>query len=421
MGYTRGDEYVLTPYAMAQGGDGVARIDGMACFVRGALPGEEVRVVLTDVQKNFLKADVVHIVTASPVRVAPRLADAPHMEWQFIEIQAQRAFKAQILAEQLTYLGKLTDIPAVTQQVASAPWHYRNTAHLHGYGTYLGYKSDKRAHVTEVAEDPLLHPVLHDAVTTLRHVVRAHQLPARTPWQATVRVSETTGAVVAAFDDLPNRDAIAIRAAWATACPQLVGVQMPYGVHEGDDTISEMHYGMTMQLGAKTFFQVSLAAARTLCDAVIAGLGPMVAEWRILDAYCGAGTFTLPLAQRAQRVIGIEEYAPAVENALRNAHANGLENVTWYTAPVEKAISQLSDIDAVVLDPPRRGAHADAIYGIVALAPQRIVYVSCHPGTLARDVQLLVAGGYRVATVTSVDCFPQTAHVESVTVLERNA
>ena len=417
--HKRGDEHNVTPHAMAQGGDVVARIDGMACFVSGALPGEQVHVAITDVQKNFLKADVVTILTPSPVRIPPRLADAPHMEWQHIENTAQRDFKAQILHEQLTYLGKLAAIPAVVQRPASPPWHYRNTAHLHGYGTYLGYKSDKRAHVTEVADDPLLHPVLQEAVTALRNVVRAHQLPARTPWQATLRVSETTGAVVAAFDELPNRDAIAVRAAWVAACPAVVGVRMPYGVYEGDDTITETHYGLTLHLGAKTFFQVSLAAARALCDAVIAGLGPTVAEWRILDAYCGAGTFTLPLAQRAQRVIGIEEYAPAVDNAMHNAHINGLENVAWYTAPVEKAISQISDIDAVVLDPPRRGCHPEAVHGILALSPQRIVYVSCHPGTLARDVQVLVAGGYRVTSVTSVDCFPQTAHVESVTVLER--
>lgn len=417
--HKRGDEHNITPQAMAQGGDVVARIDGMACFVRGALPGEQVRVVITDVQKNFLKADVVAIQTPSPVRITPRLIDAPHMEWQHIDSAAQREFKAQILHEQLTYLGKLADVPAVVQRPASSPWYYRNTAHLHGYGTYLGYKSDKRAHVTEVANDPLLHPVLQDAVVALRDVVRAHQLPARTPWQATLRVSETTGAVVAAFTDLPNRDAIAIRAAWVAACPAVVGVQMPYGVHEGDETITETHYGLTFHLGANTFFQVSLAAARALCDAVIAGLGSDISEWRILDAYCGAGTFTLPLAQRAQRVIGIEEYAPAVENALYNANLNGLENVTWYTAPVEKAISQLSDIDAVVLDPPRRGCHPEAVHGILALSPQRIVYVSCHPGTLARDVQVLVAGGYRITSVTSIDCFPQTAHVESVTVLER--
>lgn len=417
--HKRGEEYVLTPHAMAQGGDAVARIDGMACFVNGALPGEQVRVVLTDVQKNFLKATVTEVIQSAAARVPARIPDAPHMEWQHVDITAQRQFKAQILHEQLTYLGKLADIPAVVQQVASAPWHYRNTAHLHGYGTYLGYKSDKRAHVTEVADDPLLHPSLQEAVVALRTVVRAYQLAPRTPWQATMRVSETTGAIVAAFTDLPNRDAIAIRAAWVAACPAVVGVLMPYGVHEGDETITETHYGLTFHLGANTFFQVSLAAARALCDAVIAGLGTDISEWRILDAYCGAGTFTLPLAQRAQRVIGIEEYAPAVENALYNANLNGLDNVTWYTAPVEKAILQVSDIDAVVLDPPRRGCHPDAIHGILALTPQRIVYVSCHPGTLARDVQVLVAGGYRITAVTSVDCFPQTAHVESVTVLER--
>jgi 23S rRNA (uracil1939-C5)-methyltransferase len=168
-----------------------------------------------------------------------------------------------------------------------------------------------------------------------------------------------------------------------------------------------------------TFFQVSLSAAKTLCDAVLAGLGDDISEWRVVDAFCGAGTFTLPLAQRAKRVIGIEEYAPAVASGQQNAWTNGLENVEWYTEPVERGIAHVLEADAIVLDPPRRGCHPETIMGILRLMPKKVVYVSCHPGTLARDLQLIVAGGYKVTAITCVDCFPQTAHVESVTVLER--
>ena len=414
-----GEEYTLTPRAMAQGGDAVGRISGMACFVSGALPGETVNVKITHVTNTYARGTVVNVLTPAPERVAPRVANAPNMEWQYIASEAQLEFKRQILAEQLTYLGKLSDLPEITAVAGSDSWHYRNSARLHGYGTHLGYRGEKSAHVIVVADDPLLQPALQLAVQHLREATLLHPPEPRTPWSVSLRLSETNGQIVAAISDLPNRIAIAIRDAWLRKSPNVIGVLMPYGVHEGEEAIQETHYGITMNLGATTFFQVSLSAAKTLCDAVLAGLGDDISEWRIVDAFCGAGTFTLPLAQRAKRVIGIEEYAPAVASGQQNAWTNGLENVEWYTEPVERGIAHVLEADAIVLDPPRRGCHPETIMGILRLMPKKVVYVSCHPGTLARDLQLIVAGGYKVTAITCVDCFPQTAHVESVTVLER--
>lgn len=416
--HNRGDEHIVTPHAMAQGGDAVARIDGVACFVSGALPDEQVRVVITDVQKSFLKASVTEVLEASPVRVAPRVPGAPHMEWQHIDPVAQLEFKRQILFEQLTYLGKLTNLPEIKTAIGSAAWHYRNSARLHGYGQYLGYRAEGSAHVIEVADDPLLHPILQQAVVALRDVLAVHTPAPRTAWSASIRVSETSGQIVAALKDLPNRLAITIRDAWIERVPQIVGVLMPYGVVEGEGTVRELHYGVALDFGATTFAQVSLAAASALCDAVMDGLGDISGS-HVVDAYCGAGTFTLPLAQIANHVTAIEEYAPSVEAGQHNAWQNDIGNIDWRTAPVEKALQNIGDADAVVLDPPRRGLHPAAISELIRISPMTIVYVSCHPGTLARDVSQLVAQGYRVESVTCIDCFPQTAHIESVTVLRK--
>lgn len=414
------DELVVVPHGMAQGGDAVARVDGLAVFVRGALPDEQVRVRVTHVTGSFARAEVIEVLQASAQRVAVRVPDAPHMEWQHIAHDAQIAYKRQILDEQLRRLGKLADLPDIRVVAGSAPWHYRNSARLHGYGPYLGYKADGSAHVTVVDDDPLLHPTLQHAVATLRQAVAANPVPARTPWTAWLRLSESADQVVAAFDDVPNRVAIAIRTAWQEQNPAIVGVRMPWGGFEGAESVQEDHYGIPMNLGPTTFFQVSSAAARALCDEVIAGLGE-TRDQRVVDAYCGAGTFTLPLAQRSRRVIGIEEFAPAIENGQQNAWFNGFENVDWIAEPVERGLVHVYDVDAIVLDPPRKGLHPEVMLSISRLQPQRIVYVSCHPGTLARDVQAMVADGYAVTSVSSVDCFPQTAHIESVLVLERNA
>ena len=416
--HNRGDAHMLTPHAMAQGGDAVARLDGMACFVSGALPDEQVRVVITDVQKNFLKASVTEVIEASSLRVPVRVSGAPHMEWQHIDPVAQLEFKRQILFEQLTHLGKLTNVPTIQTAIGSPSWHYRNSARLHGYGHYLGYRAEGSAHVIEVADDPLLHPVLQQALVALRAVLVQHQPEPRTAWSMSVRVSETSGQVVAAIKDLPNRLAITIREAWVARLPQLVGVLMPYGVVEGEGTVRELHYGVALDLGATTFFQVSLGAARALCDAVMDGLSD-VSSGHVIDAYCGAGTFTLPVAQIANHVTAIEEYAPSVEAGQQNAWQNDIGNIDWRTAPVEKALRNIGDADAVVLDPPRRGLHPAVIGELARISPMTIVYVSCHPGTLARDVAQLVEHGYRIDAVTCIDCFPQTAHVESVTVLRK--
>ncbi|MBC8160389.1 MAG: class I SAM-dependent RNA methyltransferase, partial [Roseiflexaceae bacterium] len=141
---------------------------------------------------------------------------------------------------------------------------------------------------------------------------------------------------------------------------------------------------------------------------------------RLFDLYCGVGTFALPLARSAARVTGIEDSPGAVRAAERTAEANKLTNTRFRAGPVERAISDYQHgAEAIVLDPPRRGCHPRAIEEMLRLNPRRIAYVSCHPGTLARDLKALVAGGYTVTRVTPVDIFPQTPHIESVSVLEK--
>ena len=416
----KGSVYTVTPTGMAQGGDAVARIDGRACFVTGALPGEVVEVQISHVTPTYVRAVVQKVITPSPDRVEPRVPGAPHMEWQHIAHEAQVRYKVGILHDQLSHLGKIQGIPAIEPVAGSAPWHYRNNCRLHGYGAYVGYRADGSAHVTEVLDDPLLQPALQEAVAALRTALNEHAPEARHHWSVVLRLSETTGEIVAAFIDLPNRVAIALREAWVALCPRVVGVQMPWGGFEGPETIKEQHMGITLELRATTFFQVSLGAAQALCDTVIDELGDTSGQ-RIIDAYCGAGTFTLPLARQSDRVIGIEEYTPAVENGQANAWSNKLENVEWYNESVEKGMMHVHHADAVVLDPPRKGCHPAVIQSLLRFKPTRIAYVSCHPGTLARDVGLLTADGYTVTSVHCVDCFPQTAHIESVVLLTRTA
>ncbi len=247
--------------------------------------------------------------------------------------------------------------------------------------------------------------------------------------EITFRASEAYGYALAALRGAAGADVADLRrlaGAWRMGSPALAGVT--FAAHGatgrqvetlGADLLIEELSGIAFQLHPTSFFQVNTTAAARLLELVRDGLDPRGHE-RLLDLYCGAGAFALPLAAAVSEVLGVEEYAGAVEDARATAAANGLANVRFEVGRVERALAQLDrGFEAVVLDPPRRGCHPQALAELLRLAPARIVYVACHPATLARDLKTLAAGGYRVARVQPVDLFPQTAHIESVTVLER--
>ncbi|HEU5101219.1 MAG TPA: 23S rRNA (uracil(1939)-C(5))-methyltransferase RlmD [Roseiflexaceae bacterium] len=422
----------LTLDGIAQGGEGVGRWQDRVVFARGGLPGERVQVRLRERREAYARGDVVEVFEASADRVAPRLPGADHMPWQHIAYPAQLGFKRQILADQLAKIGGFADLPVAETLAAARPWGYRNSARLHSLGGRIGYYAAESHDLQEIEADPLLLPVLNDALAALRAVVGAG---APAPAEVILRASEAYGYALAALprperpqgrgaDAEATRDLRELATRWRMRCPALAGITLPGGAGQpsvalGADQLIEELGGIAFHLRPTTFFQVNGAAAETLLGLVRAGLELEGGE-RLLDLYCGAGAFALPLAGTAAEVLGVEEYASAVEDGRTTAAANGIDNVRFEVGRVEAALRELEGpFDAVVLDPPRRGCHPLAIQELLRLAPARIVYVACHPATLARDLKLLAAGGYRVVSVQPIDLFPQTAHIESVVVLAR--
>ena len=417
----------LTLDGIAQGGEGVGRWQERVVFARGGLPGERVQVRLRERRDAYARGDVIELFDASPDRIEPRLPGADHMPWQHIAYPAQLRFKQQILADQLAKIGGLTDPPVAETLAASRPWGYRNSARFHCVGGQIGYYAADSHDLQEIDTDPLLLPVLNDALVALRGVVRTG---APMPADVILRASEAYGYVLAALL-LPERveerggdadsigDLSQFAARWRMRCPPLAGVTLPSQPPTalGADHLIEELGGIAFHLRPATFFQINSAGAEVLLDLVRAELELRGGE-RLLDLYCGAGAFALPLAATAADVLGLEEYAGAIEDGRITAQENGIANVSFEIGRVEQALGQLdSTFDAAVLDPPRRGCHPRALQQLLRLAPARIVYISCQPATLARDLKLLMAGGYRVASVQPVDLFPQTAHIESVCVL----
>ncbi len=411
-------ELELTIDNMAQGGAGVGRWQGRVIFAAGALPGERVRVALQQRKKRFAQGVVTAVLEPAPERVAPRLPGADHMPWQHIDYLAQARFKHQIVREQLAKLANLPNPPVAETLPAPRPWSYRNVAHLHVSKEQdrTGYYATGSHTIQDRAADPLLLPALNEALAGLRLLLD----PVRWQVQAlTLRGSAAHGYAVARLTG--RGDLTTLARHWRATVPTLAGVATADTPPTADPpvTLHETLGDVVFSLAVESFFQTHTAQAETLLAVVREALALQPHD-TLLDAYSGVGTFALPLAREARQVVAIEEHQQAVYDGERSAHLNAIDNVRFIAAPVEQALGSLpGPVAAAILDPPRRGCHPEALQALLALAPARIVYVSCHPGILARDLQPLLAGGYRLQWVQPVDMFPQTPHIESVALLVR--
>jgi len=294
-------------------------------------------------------------------------------------------------------------------------WAYRTRVTLAVEGRRAGYRRARSHALVEVDACPIAAPA-----------VSAH-LEAARAWVAALRVAVTRLTVSAVPGGVvlvglaTARPGVADLAACEAACARLASVRgtvlLGGGARLviGDPTMRVLlEPGLALEVPADAFTQVNADANPLLVGAVHA-LGGFRAGERVLDLYCGAGNFTLPLARRGARVTGIERSAVAVTAARANAARLGLEGAIFRRALVARTLATFvpGEVDAAVLDPPRRGA-ADVLVPLATIAPRRIVYVSCDPATLARDVRTLAAHGYRLGRVQPIDLFPQTYHVETV-------
>lgn len=407
------DELELDVTAIAQGGDGVGRWQGRVIFATGALPGERVRVRLHERKPRYARGTVTAVLSPCPERIAPRLPGADHMPWQHISYAAQLRFKQTILQEQLAKLAGIADAPVAAVLPAAHPWGYRNTAHLRVAAAtgQVGYYAADSHTIQDMLYDPLLLPVLNETLAGLRSLLPSPD------WQAqevTLRASAAYGYAVALVQGTGQLASLTHR--WQAQVPALAGVATSA---TATVRLHEQLHDVIFTLSPSSFFQTHTAQAAVLVD-VVQRLLALQPHERLLDAYSGVGTFALPLASQVQQVLAIESHLPSVADGEQSARLNGLSNVTFVAASVERGLARLNTpIAAAILDPPRRGCHPAVLRALVQLAPARIAYVSCQPGILARDLQPLLAHGYRLHAVQPVDMFPQTPHIECVALVER--
>ncbi len=417
---------------IAQGGESVGHYAGKVVFVRGGIPGEHVVVRVTESKQRYARGIVQAVLSPAQVRVQPRcplFGRCGGCHWQHIVYPAQLAFKQDILEEQCRHLGRISSPPIAPGIGMDPPWNYRSTAELHvSPSGRIGYHAWHSHVVVPLDECPLLVPALNDLLRPLQAGLEeiAHQdRPARVRLRYSRR--EDLSSVLLQGGTRLGTNILQDRlASHAAEISWLQGRRVR--TMAGRGYIYETVAQTRLQVSPTSFFQVNVSQAQRLQQVVLCLLDPRPDD-RLLDAYAGVGALSLPLVQQVGRITAIESHAAAVEDLRSNSHALGrAEKVEVTAGAVEEVLPSLvrrsarrtGPFDLVLLDPPRRGCESAALKSILQGRPRRIVYVSCHPGTLARDLRVLQQGGYALRVVQPVDLFPHTFHVEAVALLEPN-
>ena len=405
-------EYDVLLTTLTYGGDAMGRLeDGRAVFVPFGLPGERVHIRLTEEKRSFARGELLELHEASPHRILPR---CPHFvvcggcHYQNLPYEEQLKAKSEILRDQLTRIGRIEN-PPVHETIASpSPWNYRNHVqfHLTKEGK-LGYVKAQSPTVFAISECHLPESSINSLWPQLEFE------PDTNIERVSLRSGGEDDLMLILESDSPETPELEIEAEVSVIH---VFEENSVVVAGNDHTIIRI-FDRDFRVSATSFFQVNTAMAEKMLEHLLAWL-PVSLSTTLLDVYCGVGLFSAFLAPRCERIIGIKSSPSACENFSFNL--DEFNNVELYEGLAEDVIPHLEGKpDIVLLDPPRAGLEKRVVDGILKLSPRLIAYVSCDPSTLAHDAARLIAGGYLLKQVTPFDLFPQTYHIESISLFEQ--
>jgi len=428
------------------GGDAIGRLEDVVVFVERGASGDVVDASITEVRANFARARIESVVSGGEERIeapCPIYADCGGCQLQHLKYEAQLAHKTRMVEDALR-LGKLQGVP-VHACIGTPEWGYRNKMQLVASGRELGLYARHSHRVVPMEKCLIAHPLANE----IRDAAAAGIAQAGwSTWDEAAgtglvrhvlaRVSEARRealvALIVSRDELPGLDAFV--AGLVSRCPFVAGVFVNVNPSRTnvilgrktrrawgrDHMVEEVlvpgtEERMSFHVGPTTFFQVNLHGLEAVASVAAESLRAKPSD-TLLDAYCGVGVMALLLASKVRRVVGIEEVSDAVEAARANARLNNVRNAEFTCGKVERELPKLASWhrhhDLALLDPPRKGCEPAVLERLAKTRVRRIVYVSCNPATLARDLGILSGLGYACEEIQPVDMFPQTTHVECV-------
>lgn len=461
MGLRKGQEVELEITDIAFGGRGFAKVDGFAVFVDQAVPEDRARVRIYRKKRNYGEARIIELLRLSPHRV-----DAPcrysgycgGCKWQFLDYEKQLEYKRRHVSESLEHIGLIHGTPVHPTLPSERIFGYRNKMEFSfsdrrwlmpdelgrediPFGFALGLHVPGTFHKVLDTEACLLQPELGNQIMDeVRGFVKASDKPvyglkshegfwrflmlrhsfARDEWMVNLITAEEDRPAVQPLAEALRAKFSNIVSVVNNITARKAGVAI--GEYEiqlsGASALTDRIGRFDFEISANSFFQTNTAGAEKLYETV-RNYAELTGEETLFDLYCGTGAIAITLSDSARRIIGIELAESAVADAAGNCRLNGVDNCTFIAGDIRDRLVGIEEQpEVMIIDPPRAGMHADVANGVLEKAPRRIVYVSCNPATLARDL-LVLKERYRVLEVQPVDMFPHTYHIESVAKLER--
>lgn len=437
--------YTITITGLGSNGEGVGRVDGFTVFVPYALPAEQAEILVHTIKKNYAIGKIVRIIKASPQRITPRCGlyyECGGCQLQHLSYEAQLDRKRQQVIDALERISGQKNLPVHATLGAQNPWNYRNKMQFpvgrDKKKILIGCFAQGSHQIIDTRNCYIQKELNNDIVNTVRDIVQKlgisiydedrHLGTLRHIVGRVGKAGECMLIFVTATKEL--RRSKEIVSLLRKKLPKLVSVQQNVQTYRnnvimgretnllwGRPAIKDTLGTLTFHISPRSFFQVNTAQAEVLYKKALE-YAQLTGRETVIDAYCGTGTITLFLAQKARKVYGIEIVKPAIIDAQKNARDNRIKNAEFIVGDATTVMPQLYKkgirADVIVVDPPRAGCTPTVLKTFASMRPKRIVYVSCNPASLARDIAILNDVGYKAEQVQPVDMFPMTSHVETV-------
>ena len=449
---SKNKEYIVDIVDIGQGGVGIGKYEGFTVFVDGGLVQDKIKVKITKSKKNYAVGDMIEIIEKSPFRVARKcsenLRQCGGCQIQELDYQKQLDIKTNEVKQVISRIGKLDDVVIHDTLGMEHPFRYRNKAQFpiqkKDNMPVIGFYKKKSHDLISTDECIIQHEVNDKIIKIIKTYIRAYNVSIYDEKthkgllrHLVTKVGFTTGEVmivlVANGKKLPYLKELAsvlkenipgFKTLVVNVNTQKTNVILGKEniVAYGDGMIRDYIGELVFEISPLSFFQVNPLQTEVLYNKALeyANLGE---NDTVFDIYCGIGTISLFLAQKAKKVYGIEIVEDAIKDAKRNAKINNMDNVEFYVGKAEEVVPKMykegKRANVVVVDPPRKGCDEKVLDTIVSMEPDRVVYVSCNPSTLARDLAYLNERGYKCHEIQPVDMFPHSVHVENVAWLSK--